>query len=161
MRSSTAQADIAATPATVWAALTSPSQTRRYFAGLTITSTWRPDAPVAAYHGTTRIATGTVVVANQPSLLVYRLDEPQTGDIDCWLTWHLDMTEPGTTRVTITADTLPTDPPVDAVRLLSNLKTYLEAAQPAAPTIRHRAAWRLRPRKPRPTATQPSGDRHD
>jgi uncharacterized protein YndB with AHSA1/START domain len=135
MRSSTAQADISATAAEVWAALTSPAHTQRYLAGLSITSAWQPDAPVDVHHGTTLVATGTVVVADRPSLLVYRLDEPQTGDIDCWLDWHLDQAEPGITRVTLTADTLPADPPVDAVRLLSNLKTHLEAA--------HLTHWRL------------------
>lgn len=129
MRSAIAQADIAATPAAVWSALTSPGQTPRYFAGLTISSSWRPDAAVDAHHGTTHLATGTVVVADEPADLVYRLDEPQTGDVDCWLSWHLVETEPGSTRVTLTADSLPGDPPVDAVRLLSNLKTHLETAR--------------------------------
>ena len=132
MRSSTAQADISATALVVWAALTSPAKTERFLGGLRISSAWRPDAPVDVRHGTTLVATGTVVVADRPALLVYRLDEPQTGDIDCWLDWHLDETEPGITRVTLTADTLPADPPVDAARLLGNLKTYLEAVQPSA-----------------------------
>ncbi|HYM26621.1 MAG TPA: hypothetical protein VET66_00600, partial [Steroidobacteraceae bacterium] len=61
MRSTTAQADIAATPAAVWAALTSPAHTQQYLAGLSITSTWRPDADVDAHHGATLIATGAVV----------------------------------------------------------------------------------------------------
>jgi uncharacterized protein YndB with AHSA1/START domain len=126
MRSTTAQADIDATPAVVWAALTSPAQTRQYFAGLSVTSARRPDADVTARHGATLIATGTVVVADTPSLLVYRLDEAATGDIDCWLAWDLDEAEPGITRVTLTADTLPRDPPVDVIRLLSNLKSYLQ-----------------------------------
>jgi uncharacterized protein YndB with AHSA1/START domain len=144
MRSSTAQADISATAAEVWAALTSPAQTLRYFGGLSMSSAWRSDAPVEAHHGTTLIATGTVVVADRPSLLVYRLDEPQTGDIDCWLDWHLDEAEPGITRVTLTADTLPADPPVDVVRLLSNLKTYLETAR-----LPPQAAARQQPARPR------------
>jgi uncharacterized protein YndB with AHSA1/START domain len=128
MRSTTAEADIAATPAAVWAALTSPAQTRQYFAGLRIISAWRPDAGVDAYHGATLIATGTVVVADKASDLIYRLDEPATGDTDCWLSWHLDQPGTSITRVTLTADTLPSDPPVDVIRLLSNLKTYLEKA---------------------------------
>ncbi|HEY7324560.1 MAG TPA: SRPBCC domain-containing protein [Streptosporangiaceae bacterium] len=129
MLSSTARADISATAAEVWAALTSPAQTQRYLASLSITSAWQPDARVDAHHGTTLVATGTVVVADSPSLLVYRLENPQTGDIDCWLDWHLDEAEPGTTRVTLTADTLPADPPVDVVHLLSSLKTYLETVK--------------------------------
>ena len=126
MRSTTAQADIAATPTAVWAALTSPAQTRQYFAGLSVTSAWQPDADVHTRDGATLIATGTVVVADAPSLLVYRLDEAATGDIDCWLAWHLDEAEPGITRVTLTADMLPRDPPVDVTRLLGNLKSNLQ-----------------------------------
>lgn len=148
MRSTTAEADIAATPAAVWAALTSPAQTRQYF-GLRITSSWRPDADVDAYHGATLIATGTVVVADKASDLIYRLDEPATGDIDCWLSWHLDEPETSITRVTLIADTLPGDPPVDVIRLLSNLKTYLEKA-------------RRRPRQPPGRAPNGlSGDHHE
>jgi uncharacterized protein YndB with AHSA1/START domain len=146
----------------VWAALTSPAHTRPYFAELTITSTGRPDASLAAHHGTTLIPTGAVVAADKPSLLVYRLDEPQSGDIDCWLAWHLDQTEPGPTRITLTADTLPTDPPVDVIRLLSNLKTYLETAQPPGSYPQAQACLAAAP--PRATGTkahQPVGDRHD
>ena len=48
MRSAAAQVDIAATPATLWAALTSPDQTRLWLSGLTITSAWQPGARVDA-----------------------------------------------------------------------------------------------------------------
>ena len=72
------------------------------------------------------IATGVVVVACEPSLLVYRLDDPATADTDCWLSWQLDESEPDLTRVTLTADTLPADPAIDAVRLVSSLKTHVE-----------------------------------
>ena len=44
----------------------------------------------------------------------------------CWLAWHLEEAGPGITRVTLTADTLPCDPPVDTATLLSSLKRYLE-----------------------------------
>jgi uncharacterized protein YndB with AHSA1/START domain len=129
MRSAAAQVDIAATPATLWAALTSPDQTRLWLSGLTITSAWQPGARVDAYYGSANIATGAVVVADESSQLIYRLDEPRTGDIDCWLGWDLKETEPGITRVTFTADTLPHDPPVDIIRILSDLKTYLETGR--------------------------------
>ena len=129
MRSAIAQADIGATPAALWGALTSPDQTRLWLSGLTITSAWQPGARVDAYYGSANIATGVVVVADEPSKLIYRLDEPQTGDIDCWLGWDLQETEPGITRVTLPADTLPHDPPVDIIRILSDLKTYLETGR--------------------------------
>ncbi|MBV9093640.1 MAG: SRPBCC domain-containing protein [Streptosporangiaceae bacterium] len=153
MRSTTAHADIAATAAAVWAALTSPAQTPRYFAGLGITSAWQPDAGVNAHHGTDLIATGTVVIADKPTLLIYWLDEPHTGDIDCWLAWQLTQDQPGITRVTLTADTLPTDPPVDVAELLSNLKAYLETSGTADGTRPHQTRWR--PPWPRPRASRP------
>ena len=157
MRSTTAQSDVAASAREVWAALTSPARTGQYFAGLSITSRWEPDARVNAYQGRTLIATGVVVVACEPSLLVYRLDDPATADIDCWLTWQLDESEPDLTRVTLTADTLPADPAIDTVRLVSNLKTHVEtnrrrnaSADPGAlvrtiqliPKPRRRWSWR-------------------
>jgi len=126
MRSTTAQSDVAAPARELWAALTSPARTRQYLAGLSITSRWEPDARVDACHGRTLIATGVVVVACEPSLLVYRLDDPATGDTDCWLSWQLDQSEPDLTRVTLTADTLPADPAIDTVRLVSSLKTHVE-----------------------------------
>jgi hypothetical protein len=104
-------------------------------------------ARVDAYQGRTRIATGVVVVACEPSLLVYRLDDPATGDTDCWLTWQLDESEPDLTRVTLTADTLPSDPAIDAVRLVSSLKTHVET--------NHR---RNAPADPGALARSPSGN---
>jgi uncharacterized protein YndB with AHSA1/START domain len=139
MRSAAAQVDIAATPATLWAALTSPDQTRLWLSSLTITSAWQPGARVDAYYGSANIATGAVVVADKPSRLIYRPDGPRTGDIDCWLGWDLQETEPGITRVTLTADTLPHDPPVDIIRILSDLKTYLETGR-RLPSRRRRPA---------------------
>jgi len=157
MRSTTAQSDVAAPARELWAALTSPARTRQYLAGLSITSRWEPDAGVDAYQGRTLIATGVVVVACEPRLLVYRLDDPATADIDCWLTWQLDQSGPDLTRVTLTADTLPADPAIDAVRLVSSLKTHVETnrrrnapADPSAlartiqliPKPRRRWSWR-------------------
>ena len=130
MRSTTARADIAAARPAVWAALTSAACTRQYLAGLSITSAWHADASVAASHGGTPVATGNVVVADEPSDLVYRLDEPVHQDVACWLAWRLEEAGPGVTRVTLTADTLPCDPPVDAAALLSSLKGYLERTGP-------------------------------
>lgn len=143
MRLATASADIAAPPARVRAALTSPDQC--YRAGLSITSTWQPDARVDARYGGTVIATGNAVLADTASGLIYRLDEPATGDIDCWLSWHLDTAEPGITRVTLIATTLPADPPGDTIGLLSNLKTYLDTARQPPPQPLPRPAARPTP----------------
>ncbi|MDR0345932.1 MAG: SRPBCC domain-containing protein [Nocardiopsaceae bacterium] len=140
MRSTTAHADIGASPGALWSALTTPDETRHFFQGLRLTSAWQPDARVDAHHGTVLIATGTVVVADEPALLVYRLDEPGSGDLDCWLGWRLAAADPGITRVTLTADTLPCDPPVDTLRLLSGLKTYLETGRPLGPARECRLA---------------------
>jgi len=130
MRSATAQIDIAATPVALWAALTSADQTPMFLSGLRLVSAWQPDLAVDAYHCATHIATGSVVLADAPRLLVYRLEDPVTAEVDCWISWHLQEREEGITRVRLTVDTLPLDPPVDSVRLLSNLKTYLETSSP-------------------------------
>src|ERR1022692_2168322 len=130
MRSATAQIDIAATPVALWAALTSADQTPMFCSGLRLESAWQPDLTVDAYHCATHIATGSVVLADAPHLLVFRLEDPLTAEVDCWISWHLQEREEGITRVSLTVDPLPSDPPVDSVRLLSNLKTYLETSGP-------------------------------
>lgn len=130
MRSATAQIDIGASPAALWAALTSADQTPQFFSGLRLVSAWRADLAVDAYHRATHIATGSIVIADEPRLLVFRLEDPVTAEVDCWISWHLQAREECITRVRLTVDTLPVDPPVDSVRLLSNLKTYLETSGP-------------------------------
>jgi uncharacterized protein YndB with AHSA1/START domain len=130
MRSATAQIDIGASPVILWAALTSAEQTPMFFSGLRLVSAWQPDVTVDAYYRATHIATGSVVLADAPRLLVYRLEDPVTAEVDCWISWHLQAHDTDITRVRLTVDTLPIDPPVDSVRLLSNLKTYLETSSP-------------------------------
>jgi uncharacterized protein YndB with AHSA1/START domain len=130
MRSATAQIDIGASPAALWAALTSADQTPQFFSGLRLVSAWRADLAVDAYHCATHIATGSIVIADEPRLLVYRLEDPVTAEVDCWISWHLQEREECITRVRLTVDTLPIDPPVDSIRLLSNLKTFVETSGP-------------------------------
>jgi uncharacterized protein YndB with AHSA1/START domain len=144
MRSASAQIDIAATPAVLWTALTSADLTPMFLSGLRLESGWQPDLAVDAYHCATHIATGSVVIADAPRLLVYRLEDPVAAEVDCWISWHIQEREEGITRVRLTVDTLPIDPPVDSVRLLSNLKTYLETSSPlTASTVRGRPPWRV------------------
>ena len=143
MRSATAQIDIGASPPALWAVLTSADQTPQFFSGLRLVSDWQADVAVDAFHRAAHIATGSVVLADEPRLLVYRLEDPVTAEVDCWVSWHLQQREQGITRVRLTVDTLPIDPPVDSVRLLSNLKTYLETSGPlVASTAVGRRPWR-------------------
>ncbi len=100
MRSATAQIDIGTAPLALWAALTSADQTPLFFSGLRLVSAWQPDAAVDAYHCATHIATGSVVLADAPRLLVYRLEDPVSAEVDCWISWHLHEGDPGITRVT-------------------------------------------------------------
>lgn len=133
MRSATASIDVAASANSVWEVLTSDRHSAEYLAGLRLVSQWQPDAAVDAFHACARVATGTVVVAEAPRLLVYRLEDPVSGEVDCWISWALADSEPGICRVRLTVDSVPYDPPVDGVRLLSNLKTYLETSARLSP----------------------------
>lgn len=133
MRSATASIDIAACANAIWRTLTSAEHSAEYLAGLRLVSRWQQDGQVDAFHACARVATGTVVIADAPRLLVYRLEDPVTGDVDCWISWTLEESDPGISRVTLTVDSAPYDPPVDSVRLLSNLKTYLETSVRLAP----------------------------
>lgn len=133
MRSATSSIDIAACANSIWQALTSGQHSSEYLGGLRLVSRWHADDQLDAFHACARVATGTIVVADAPRLLVYRLEDPATGEVDCWVSWTLAESDPGISRVTLTIDSSPYDPPVDGVRLLSNLKTYLETSARLAP----------------------------
>jgi uncharacterized protein YndB with AHSA1/START domain len=133
MRSATASIDIASCTNSIWQVLTSGQHSAEYLAGLRLVSRWHQDAQLDAFYACARVATGTVVVADAPQLLVYRLEDPATGEVDCWVSWTLAESDPGISRVTLTIDSSPYDPPVDSVRVLSNLKTYLETSARLAP----------------------------
>lgn len=101
MRSATAEIDIGASPLVLRAALTSAEHTP-IPSGLRPVSAWRPDVAVDAHQRATHIGTGSVVLADDPRLLVGRLEDPVTAEVDCWICWHVQERDPGITRGPLT-----------------------------------------------------------
>lgn len=81
--------ETSATPAQVWAALTRPDQTVRYFNGLAIESTWRPGSTVGFGSSDPFGLEGEVLVVQEPRRLSYTLTSGP-GQPTTYLTWELD-----------------------------------------------------------------------
>ncbi|WP_432987041.1 SRPBCC domain-containing protein [Dactylosporangium sp. CA-233914] len=141
MRTRTFTLYIAATPEQVWRALTEPAQTRCYYLGLAVESTWEPGAPILfrTMQGPVPDALyGEIIHASPGCQLIHNLltgtgPEPEAH---CWLTWDLTPVEPALTRVALTCDDLDVRPDVERdevwSRIVSGLKTVLETGAPLA-----------------------------
>ncbi len=81
--------ETSATAAQVWAALTLPDQTIRYFNGLTIESTWRPGSTVGFGSSDPFGLEGEVLVVQEPRRLSYTLTSGP-GQPTTYVTWELD-----------------------------------------------------------------------
>ena len=135
MRSRTFTLYIAATPDRVWRALTEPSETRRYFMGLAVESTFAPGSPIVfrTTQGPVPDALhGSILHAVPNRELIHNL---YTGvgheqEAHCWLTWELAAASPSLTRTSLTCDDVDPrpDPERDEAwsRIISGLKTVLE-----------------------------------
>ncbi len=81
--------ETSATAAQVWAALTRPDQTVRYFNGLAIESTWRPGSSVGFGSSDPCGLEGEVLVVHEPRRLSYTLTSGP-GQPTTYITWELD-----------------------------------------------------------------------
>ncbi|MGI5244548.1 SRPBCC domain-containing protein [Dactylosporangium sp. CA-139066] len=136
MRTRTFTLYIAATPDRVWRALTDPSQTRRYYLGLAVDSTWTAGAPIIfrTQQGPVPDALhGEIIHAIPGECLIHNLftGVGREQEAHCWLTWTLAaVDDPSLTRVSLTCDDLDARPDPDRddawSRIVSGLKTVLE-----------------------------------
>lgn len=142
MRTRTFTLYIAAAPTRVWRALTEPGETRRYYLGLAVDSTWEPGAPIVfrTTEGPVPDALhGEILHAMPGTQLIHNLftGTGREQEAHCWLTWELSEVEPSLTRVSLTCDDLDPrpDPERDEAwsRILSGLKTVLETGAPLVP----------------------------
>lgn len=113
--------DVKASRDAIWALITTPDRLAKFSFGLTFCSTWAEGAPVQVRHGPRLLAEGTVICACAPQLLVYRLDEPETGDVNYWVTWQL-WPLGGGTRVSHIVDSPRDGVPDYGEQLLRNLQ---------------------------------------
>jgi uncharacterized protein YndB with AHSA1/START domain len=135
---------IRATPAQVWAAITDPDMTSRYFYGSRIESTYEPGSPIRgiAGDGATVMSDGEILAADAPRFLQYSwraLFDPACADESASrVTCSLEPQEDGTVCLTLRHDRLD-DAPVTAANvavgwsyILSGLKTLVETGEPMA-----------------------------
>jgi uncharacterized protein YndB with AHSA1/START domain/DNA-binding transcriptional ArsR family regulator len=134
------QVFIRATPDEVWRAITQSEFTLRYYYGSTVESDWQPGSTYRyAISGNDAIV-GTVVEADPPRRLVQtfdaRWDDEVAADAPSRLTWELEETAPGITKVTTIHDDFPSRTATfhqvsdGASFILSGLKSLLETGEP-------------------------------
>ena len=131
---------IRATPEQVWRAITESEFTERYYYGSTVESDWTAGAPYRHAIGETTALVGTIIEADPPRRLVQtfdaRWDDDVAGDAPSRLTWEIEETAPGITKVTAIHDQFPSETATyhrvagGMAFILSGLKSLLETGEP-------------------------------
>ena len=139
------QVFIRATPERVWDAITNGDQTRRYFYGAVVRSTWRAGEPIAyGDAGEPPTHQGTILEVDPPRRLVHTFafsaaaDPEAAGDPPSRVTWEIEPRTAGQCRVTLVHDEFPSE--TKTYRnvangwpfIVSSLKTFLETGEPLA-----------------------------
>ena len=134
---------IRATPDQVWRAITESEFTLRYYYSSRVESEWTQGAPYRYLLGDVEAIVGTVIEADPPRRLVQtfdaRWDDEVTPDAPSRLTWEIEETAPGVTKVTTIHDEFPSRTATfqqvsgGMAYLLSGLKSLLETGEPLTP----------------------------
>ena len=127
---------IETTPEQLWAALTTPEFTTRYWNGRRITSDWTPGSPVRFEHDYDEGGEdwGHVLTADEPRRLSY-------GRPESAVTFELTPQE-GVVRLTVTHTGAGDGVSSGWFFILANLKTLLETGSPLPMPERVLAAYR-------------------
>jgi uncharacterized protein YndB with AHSA1/START domain len=139
------QVFIKATPERIWAAITEPEFTVRYFHGTYLETELEPGGPFR-YHTADRSAVvgdGRVVESDPPRRLVttWRAmwDEQVAAEKESRVTWEIEPQEGGYCKLTVVHDQLESSPRTAEqvsgggwMYVLSGLKTLLETGEPLA-----------------------------
>jgi len=130
---------IKADPERIWAALTHPEDTARYYYGSTVSSTWEPGAAVTYRMDGAVAVQGVVIEADPPRRLVHTLDmryRPEVAaDRPSRYSWTIEPMG-GASRVTIRhedfdpAGATAADVGAGSDLILAGLKTLLETGIP-------------------------------
>ena len=134
------QIHIRTTPGRLWEAITRASDTRDYFYGTSVESTWEPGAPLVYRNPDgTLAAEGTVLEADPPRKLVHtfsaRWDDAVTADAPHRVTWTIEALGP-VCKLTVEHEGFPGETAtLKSVQgglsvILDGLKTLLETGRP-------------------------------
>jgi uncharacterized protein YndB with AHSA1/START domain/DNA-binding transcriptional ArsR family regulator len=138
------QVFIRATPDQVWAAITRPEFTARYFYGSRVETTGAAGTPIRHFapDGTTLWGDDSILESDAPRRLVHTwrsLYEPElAAEPPSRVTWEIEPQAGGVTRLTVVHDQLDASPKTAEhvsggwMFIISGLKTLLETGQPLA-----------------------------
>lgn len=131
---------IRATPEQVWRAITDPELTRRYYYQSVVVSDFTSGSPYRYMIGDLEAIVGTVLEADPPHRLVQtfdaRWDDEVAADAPSRLTWEIEETSPGVSKVTTIHDGFASrTATLESVSggmpfILSGLKSLLETGAP-------------------------------
>ena len=139
------QIHIRTTPERLWEAITHAGDTRNYFYGTLVDSTWQTGAPLTYRNDDgTLAAEGVVIEADPPRKLVHTFsalwDEAVTPDPPHRVTWTIEPVGP-VCRLTVEHEGFEgRTATLESVQgglgiILDGLKTLLETGQPLMPTV--------------------------
>ena len=131
---------VRASPERVWAALTDPEQTKRYYDGWLVGSSWEVGAPYEYLSDEGTVIAGEIEEIEPPRRLVmtftFVADAVAASESPSRVTWELEPGENGLTLLTVVHDQLEGAPKTAAsvagpgwMRVLSGLKTLLETGE--------------------------------
>jgi uncharacterized protein YndB with AHSA1/START domain len=131
------EARVDACPEDVWAALTDPEVTRRFFFGLAVDSDWEAGSPIIYRGRPPHEITGELVIVVKPNLLVHSLTDGvhPGGDADAlgWVTWSVERHAEGGATVCVRVDDLEgvDDPELDQAwsQVLTRLGAHFDGAR--------------------------------
>jgi uncharacterized protein YndB with AHSA1/START domain len=135
------QVFIKATPERIWAAITQPDQTARYFHGARITNT--PERHISYGPDGSTWGDGPVLEFDPPRRLVHQwrslYDDDMATEQPSRVTWEIEPHDGGYCKLTVTHDRLDGAPKTAAsvagagwMFVLSGLKTLLETGEALA-----------------------------
>jgi len=131
------EARLDACPDDVWAALTDPEVTRRFFFGLAVDSDWQVGSPIVYRGQPPHELTGELVLVAKPNVLMHSLTDGlrSEGDADAvgWVTWTVERHPSGGSTVCVRVEDLEGlgDPEVDQAwcQVLTRLGAHFDGAR--------------------------------
>jgi uncharacterized protein YndB with AHSA1/START domain len=135
---------IKAAPERVWRAITNGDDTIRYYYGTRIVSDWTAGAPIRYDYADGSVAADGEVLAVDPGRSVTMSFHPRwspqhEAEGPVLMTWAVEATDDGGSRLTVTSALVPESRTADEFRdgiafIVSGLKTFLETGEPLVAT---------------------------